>query len=97
MAIVNSWSLIAFAREKGKMQVGSFVNKESGELFTSCIFTHPTSGVRVFVGFSPNLGVLTPKEIAASKEGLQVVQLDTGSYRLCKAGESQWEDVDLGI
>ena len=97
MAIVNSWSLLAFARERGRMQVGNFVNKESGELFSSCIFTHPTSGDRVFVGFSPNLGVLSPKEIAAEKNNLQVVQLDTGGYRLCKTGENQWEDVDLGI
>lgn len=38
--IKNSWSLIAFAREFGpKMQVGEFVNSESGETFKSCIFT----------------------------------------------------------
>lgn len=29
--IKNSWSLIAFARMKGKMQVGEFVNGDNGK------------------------------------------------------------------
>lgn len=89
-----SWSLVAFATGK-KMQVGSFVNSE-GTPFKSCVFTD-ASGNRVFVGFSQKLGELSPAEIASRKDELQIVQTDSGKYKLCKKGNSTWEDVDLGI
>lgn len=94
--IKNSWSLIAFARLFGpKMQVGEFVNKETGEDFKSCIFTNGET--RTFVAFSSKMGPLSPREIAAKKNKLQVVQLESGHYSLCKQGENTWEDVDLGL
>ena len=76
------------------MQVGAFVNKESGEAFKSCIFTND-SGDREFVAFSSKLGELSPKQIAERKSELQVVTIDSGSKILCKKGESAWEDVVL--
>lgn len=94
VGIANSWSLLAFARMKGKMQVGNFVNKETGEAFKSCIFTDADNN-RCFVAFSSKLGDLTPAEIVARKDSLQVVQLESGNYSLCKVGENSWEDVAL--
>lgn len=94
--ILNSVSLIAFAKSHGKMQVGNFVNKDTKEEFKSCIFTDAENN-RTFVAFSSNLGVLSPKEIAAMKNELQVVLLDSDNYYLCKQGQNSWEDVDLGI
>ena len=94
--IINSWSLIAFARSHGKMQVGEFANKETGEVFKSCIFTDADQN-RCFVAFSSKMGELTPREIAAMKDDLQVVQLESGNYSLCKQGQNAWEDVDLGL
>lgn len=93
VGIKNSWGLLAFARMKGKMQVAPFVNKETGETFKSCMFTDP-DGNRTIVNFSSNLGELTPAEISAQKADLQVVELESGSFKLCKSG-STWEDVDL--
>lgn len=93
--IVNAWSLLAFAKVKGKMQVGEFINKETGESFKSCIFSN--GGERCFVAFSSNLGELTPRQIASMKDVLQVVQLESGNYSLCKQGNNAWEDVDLGL
>lgn len=96
--IKNSWSLLAFARMKGKMQVGDFVNGDTGETFKSCIFTDPNdASSRCFVAFSSKLGVLTPQEIAKQKNELQVVELESGNYSLCKQGANSWEDVDLDI
>jgi hypothetical protein len=95
--IINSWSLIAFARSHGKMQVGEFANKETGEVFKSCIFTNPADQSRCFVAFSSKMGELTPKEIVAMKDELQVVQLESGNFSLCKQGQNAWEDVDLGL
>ena len=93
--IINSWSLIAFARSHGKMQVGEFANKETGEVFKSCIFTNPADQSRCFVAFSSKMGELTPREIANMKDELQVVQLESGNFSLCKQGQGSWEDVEL--
>jgi hypothetical protein len=94
VGIRNSWSLIAFARAKGKMQVGSFANSETGETFKSCIFTN-SDGDRCFVAFSSKLGELSPSEISARKNELQVVELESGNYSLCRQGDNNWQDVDL--
>ena len=72
--IINSWSLIAFARSHGKMQVGEFANKETGEVFKSCIFTDADQN-RCFVAFSSKMGELTPREIAAMKNTWEDVDL----------------------
>lgn len=97
--IINSWNLIAFARRKGKMQVGQFKNAEGTE-FKSCIFTD-NDGNRTFVRFSTNLGEMTPAEIVAQKADLQVVERmgDDGETRfiLSKTGQNNWQDVDLGL
>lgn len=93
IGIRRSWTLLGFAAEFGKMQKGQFTNKETGEVFESCIFTHPTTGERKFVGFSSNLGVLSAQEIRDRKESLQVVELESGNYSLCNQGANSWEDV----
>ena len=77
------WPLLEFARLHGKMQVGEFANKETGETFKSCIFTK-LDGTRLFVAFSAAMGELTPKDIAAMKEELVVVEKSPGKYSLCK-------------
>lgn len=97
VGIKNSWSLLAFAKAHGKMQVGDFVNKETGEAFKSCIFTNPETQDRCFVAFSSKMGEMTPQEIAAKKDELQVVELESGNYSLCKVGANAWEDVELGL
>ena len=95
IGIKNSWPLISFAKSHGKMKVAPFVNKETGECFKSCAFRNGDS--ITLVAFSSKLGELTPAQIAAQKDDLQVVQLESGTYKLCKAGHDTWEDVDLGI
>ena len=92
--IVKTWPLLDFARAHGKMQIGEFANKETGEVFKSCIFTKP-DGTRTFVAFAAKMGELTPQQIAAMKNELQVVQLESGNYSLCKIGINSWNDVDL--
>ena len=96
IGIKNSWSLISFAKIHGRMKVAPFVNHETKECFKSCAFLS-SDGEITLVAFSSNLGELTPKQIAAQKDDLQVVQLESGSFKLCRAGHDTWEDVDLGI
>lgn len=79
---------------KGKMQVGAFTNSETNESFKSCIFTDNV-GNRCFVAFSSKLGELTPAEISRRKNELQVVELESGNYSLCRQGDNNWQDVEL--
>lgn len=92
--IKASWPLLAFARIHGKMKVAPMANKTTGETFKSCMFVGASGKVTAVVNFSSNLGELTPAEIVAQKDELQVVELTSGTYKLCKSG-STWEDVDL--
>lgn len=94
VGIKNSWSLMAFAQMKGKMQVGVFTNGETGENFKSCIFTD-NAGNRCFVAFSSKLGELSPAEISSRKNELQVVELESGNFSLCRQGDNNWQDVEL--
>jgi hypothetical protein len=43
------------------------------------------------------MGELSTQEIARDKDNLQVVQLESGSYKLCRVCESSWNEIDLGI
>lgn len=97
VGIKNSWSLLAFAKSHGKMQVGDFVNKDTGEAFKSCIFTNPEDNSRCFVAFSSKMGELSPREIIEQKGSLQVVELESGNFSLCKQSANAWEDVELGL
>lgn len=95
--IKNSWPLLDFARSHGRMKVtNELTNSQTGETFKSCAFVAP-GGAVTLVGFSSNLGELTPQQIAAQKKELQVVELKSGNYKLCKTGADSWEDVDLGL
>ena len=90
-------SLLAFAASHGKMQIANLTNKTTGEEFKSCAFTDNVGNV-TFVKFSSNLGELTPQEIVARKNDLQVVTLDSDAqfpYVLCEKGANTWVDVDL--
>lgn len=94
--ITESFTLVEFARAYGpKVQLaGPFTNPDSGEIFHSLAFEKP-SGELTFVGFSSNLGELTPAEIIAQKSDLQVVTLSSGTHKLCKKGENSWTEISL--
>jgi hypothetical protein len=93
--IVNSWSLVAFRSKFAKMKVtNEMTNKETGDTFKSCAFIAANGDV-LFVNFSSHLGELTPREIAAMRDELQVVELESGTFKLCKQGADSWEDVDI--
>lgn len=97
VGIKNSWPLVDFAKSHGRMKVtNELTNSQTGETFKSCAFVG-AGGAVTLVGFSSNLGELTPAQIAAQKDSLQVVELGSGNFKLCKRGTESWDDVDLGI
>lgn len=97
-SIVNHWSFLAFAREFGaKFAKGACTNHETGEIYQACTFTDK-EGNRTFVGLGKSLGQdMSLQELVDMRNNLQVVELDSGTYRLCKQGESTWETVDLAL
>ena len=96
VGIKNSWSLVDFAKAHGQMKVtNELTNSNTGETFKSCAFIDGSS--ITLVGFSSNLGELSPAQIKAQKDELQVVELESGNYKLCKRGTASWEAVDLGL
>ena len=89
--IKNSWSLTSFA--DGKQMKLATLNGKNGE-FKSVIFIDGSD--YCFVSFSSKLGELSSREIIAQKDQLQVVQLNSGTYKLCRRGEGNaWEDIVL--
>lgn len=103
VGIKDSWTLVAFRNAFGKMQVSpELTNGETGEKFKTCSFTN-NEGKVTLVNFSSNLTSIdtnkSPEEIArqiaSQKDDLQVVQLESDTYKLCKKGASNWTEVEL--
>lgn len=94
-SILQSWPLLEFAKNYVKMQVGNFVNSNTGEEFKSCMFLKK-DGTYDYVGFHSQLGELTPIEISKRKEELKVGLTESGKYILYDY-INDWEIVDLGL
>lgn len=94
-SILQSWSLLEFAKNYVKMQVGNFVNSNTGEEFKSCMFIKK-DGSYDYVGFHSQLGELTPAEISERKKELKVGLTESGKYVLYDHIDD-WEIVDLGL
>lgn len=95
VGIKNSWSLRDFRDARGTMKfAGPFTNPKTGEIFNSLAFVPPTGSVTL-VGFSANLGELSPAQIKRQVDDLQVVELESGNFKLCKRGSDTWETIDF--
>jgi hypothetical protein len=94
-SILQSWSLLEFAKNYVKMKVGTFVNSNTGEEFKSCMFLKK-DGTFDYVGFHYQLGELTPAEISKRKKELKVGLTESGKYILYDHIDD-WEIVDLGL
>ncbi len=94
-SILQSWSLIEFAKNYVKMQVGDFVNSNTGKEFKSCMFLKE-DGSYDYIGFHSQLGELTPAEISKRKKELKVGLTNSGKYILYDHIDD-WEIVDLGL
>mgnify|MGYP007047905362 CR=1 FL=1 len=78
--ITQTWSLLEFAREFGKMQLVTFNQEEYDIPHKMCVFTLNRN--RTFVYFSSRIGELTAQEIKDKKYQLKVKLLSNGNYFL---------------
>lgn len=81
--VTKGWPLLSFARTHGRMQVGFFVDKKTGNFVRKCLFTNK-DGVQTYVSFGLYLENITVEEIVAFKNDLFVVQMESGRYLLHK-------------
>lgn len=70
--IVQSWSLLDFAREYGKPKLAHCKNRNTEEEFTCIAFGNDPN--ILFVAFSPEIGELTVQEIIEKKYQLKVAK-----------------------
>ena len=94
-SILQSWSLLEFAKNYVKMQVGDFVNSNTEEEFKSCMFLKE-DGSYDYVKFHSQLGELSSAEISKRKKELKVGLTQSGKYVLYDHIDD-WEIVDLGL
>ena len=88
--IKTSWPLMTFAKMNGKMSLVPVTEKDTNITYKTCVFTNSNDD-RLFVGFSSELGELTPKEIAEKKTDLKVVECKSGQFYLC--AQNLYEDL----
>lgn len=81
---LETWSLVAFTEQFGKLKVKEFANRITGDIFHSCVFTKGRN--KTFASFSSKLGELSMEKIEEMKDKLVVVKLPTGRYCVAKSG-----------
>ncbi len=80
ITVVQTWSLIEFAKMFDSVRVGTCTNNTTGKKYPACAFTSDEK--RVFALFSSKLGGLTAKEIAERKHQLKISKLSNETYVL---------------
>lgn len=73
------------------------VLKETQEIVATSKVPKDKEYSYLMVGFSSKLGELSNAELQAQLDALQVCQLESGSFKLCKQGEGDWETVELEL
>lgn len=89
LIFIEDWQLLNFAKEFGKMQVGTFRETETGIVYKACLFTNPV-GIKTYVYFHSELGELSPSEISKRKNELYVGKAENGNYFLYSKNNKGW-------
>lgn len=91
VGIKQSWDFYDFLDMYEGMKTPSFTNPETGERFKSLAFINGKNVT--LVGFSSKLGELPNEELErlADADKLQILQLESGTYKLCKKNDT-WGD-----
>lgn len=71
--------------------------KGSKEIIATSAVPKDKDSSYLMVGFSSKLGELSNAELQKQLDSLQVCQLESGSFKLCKQGQGDWETVELEL
>lgn len=92
--IINSWSLVSFCQVNGNPKFATLKNKQSGNQFQALMFNEGEK----MVTFSNNMcqnGEDSFTYVMDNVQKLNVIQLESGSYKLCQRGNSAWKEMAI--
>lgn len=92
--IINSWTLEAFCQVNGNPQFATLTNKQNGQQFNALMFKNGSK----MVSFSEKLCNKSADSfsyVVDNKNSLNVIQLESGNYKLCDRPQNSWQDMQL--
>lgn len=92
--IINSWSLTSFCHANGNPKFANLENKTSGQRFNALMF----NGGEKMVTFSDKICQRkedTFEYVMNNIQKLNIIQLGSGSYKICKRSQASWQDMDI--
>lgn len=97
--IVNSMSFLTFCGkgDQVKLVPAHKATNAAGEEFEApqSVALIKDGEVLAFAAFSSNLEAMDAKTLVREAPGLNVVQLESGTYKICRPGEGSWETLNL--
>lgn len=97
--IKNSYSLLAWCKgRQAKLVPAHKAIDASGKEFDapqSIALINEDGSVHAFAAFSSNLEALSAAELVAQAKNLNVVELESGTYKVCRPGEGSWQTLSF--
>lgn len=97
--IKNSYSLLAWCRGyQAKLVPAHKAVNADGEEFDapqSIALIDEAGGVHAFAAFSSNLEAMSAAELAVQAKNLNVVELESGTFKVCRPGEGSWQTLNF--
>lgn len=99
VGIKNSMSFLAWVNGQTAKLVPAHkaVGKDGIEFDApqSVALVDNSGDVIAFAAFSSNLEAMSAKELVAEAKNLNVVELESGTYKICRPGEGSWETLSF--
>lgn len=92
--IKNSYSLLAWAEGyQVKLVPAHKAVNAKGEEFDApqSIALIDNGSVKAFAAFSSNLESMSAEELCSEARNLNVVELESGTFKVCRPGEGTWQ------
>lgn len=97
--IKNSYSLLAWCKGYQAKLVPAHVaiNKDGKEFEApqSIALIDDDDKVHAFAAFSSNLEAMSAAELMAAAKDLNVVELESGTFKVCRPGEGSWQTLSF--
>lgn len=97
--IKNSYSLLAWTRGyTAKLVPAHKAVDKNGKEFDapqSIALINEDGSVNTFAAFSSSLEAMSAAELVARAKDLNVVELESGTFKVCRPGEGSWQTLNF--
>lgn len=97
--IKNSYSLLAWCKgyQAKLVPAHTAINADGKEFDApqSIALIDDDGAVHAFAAFSSNLEAMSAAEVMAQAKNLNVVELESGTYKVCRPGEGSWQTLSF--